>query len=109
MNAGPWTKMLVLAGLCLLSSGLLHAAEPAWPWGPLAALTAEEREQMREQIRQQWQSKSPEERQRLRDEYRERRDTMSPEERQQLREQTRERWQQHSPEPRPDPRGRRND
>jgi len=100
MSVAGWKKTLLLAGLCLVAAGSLHAQESAWPFGPLAALTPEEREQMRDQIRQQWQSKTPEERQRLKDEYRERREAMTPEQRQQFREQARERWQQSTPEQR---------
>ena len=103
---GRW---LMAAGLCLGAVGSLHAQTGlvAWEAGPLAALSPEEREQMRDQIRQQWQSKTPEERQRLREEFREKREAMSPEQRQQFREQARERWQQYSPEQRQEFRERR--
>lgn len=66
----------------------------------MAALTPEQREQMRDQIRQQWQSATPEERQKRREEFHERWESATPEQRDQMRERARERWEQLSPEQR---------
>lgn len=95
-----FVRYLALGGVGLLAVGPLHAEENFWADRSLAALTPEQREQLRDQVRQQWQNSSPEDRQRLRDEFRERRESMSPEQRQQFREQARERWQQMNPEQR---------
>lgn len=66
----------------------------------LVSMTPEQREQMRDQIRQQWQSASPEERQKRREEFHERWESATPEQRDQLRERAKERWEQLSPEQR---------
>lgn len=66
----------------------------------LAYLTPEQREQMRDQIRQQWQSASPEERKKHREEFQERWESATPEQREQIREHARDRWDQLSPEQR---------
>lgn len=64
---------------------------PQW-----AELSIEQRQQMREQIRQHWQSQPPEERERMRSEWQQR----SPEDRQRIREEMRERFERMSPEDR---------
>ncbi|HEX5394058.1 MAG TPA: DUF3106 domain-containing protein [Rhodocyclaceae bacterium] len=66
----------------------------------LASLTLEQREQMRDQIRQQWQSASPEERKKHREEFRERWESATPEQREQIKERARDHWEQLSPEQR---------
>jgi Spy/CpxP family protein refolding chaperone len=66
----------------------------------LVYLTPEQREQMRDQIRKQWQSASPEERQKHREEFKERWEAATPEQREQLRDHARDRWEQLSPEQR---------
>jgi Spy/CpxP family protein refolding chaperone len=66
----------------------------------LVYLTPEQREQMRDQIRKQWQSASPEERKKHREEFRERWEAATPEQREQIREHARDRWEQLTPEQR---------
>lgn len=68
--------------------GLGHAAaeSPQSEEHKVAALTPEQREQMRDQIRQQWQSATPEERERRREEFRERWESATPEQRERWRE-----------------------
>lgn len=90
-------KALLLGGLGLAQAVVLHAAPPPPPV-MVATLTPEQREELREQIRRQWQNRSPEERDRLKEEFRARREAMTPEQRQQFREQARERWQQYGPD-----------
>jgi hypothetical protein len=65
-----------------------------------AELSPEQREQLRRQIRDQFQYASPEERQKLREEKREQFERMSPEEKQQMRQQLRERFERMPPEER---------
>jgi hypothetical protein len=60
------------------------------PWRErLAGLSPEQRQQMREQIREQWQNRPPEDRQRMREEFRDQRE-FRREDRQRLREDVRE-------------------
>lgn len=66
----------------------------------LAALTPEERQRLREQIRDQWQNRPPEERDRLKDEFRRRRQEPPPDPRREQREPLRDRLQQMPPEDR---------
>lgn len=68
----------------------------------LSYLSPEERDRMRDQIRQQWEQMSPEERQRHREEWRNRWQRVPPEERQRHREEFRQRWERLSPEQRQD-------
>lgn len=65
----------------------LHATTASVLW---AALSPEQREQMRSQIREHREQMSAEERQQRREKMRERRESLSPEERQLLRERIRE-------------------
>lgn len=87
----------VLLSACGTAMAWSTALPPLPPFGgpearQYAALSPEQREQMREQIRQQQGDNRPaEERPRMRE-------IMSPEQRQQFREQARERWQQQPPE-----------
>ncbi len=60
------------------------------PWSQrLAGLSPEQRQQMREQIREQWQNRPPEDRQRMREEFHDQRE-FRREDRQRLREDVRE-------------------
>lgn len=90
-----WIRIFSCCGLKTEVSAA--ASEPP---EKLAYLTPEQREQMRDQIRQQWQSASPEERKKHREEFRERWEAASPEQREQIREHARDRWEQLSPEQR---------
>ena len=116
-------RLLMVIAACLLGgyAGLGNAvvvktlpADASLAWQPaspgskddasapvqLAALSPEERERMRSQIREHWEQASPEERPRMREERHERWQQMPPEERQRRREEMHERWQQMSPEQR---------
>lgn len=66
----------------------------------IAALTPDERQRLREQIRDQWQNRPPEERERLKDEFRRRRQDPPPDQRWDQREPLRDRLQQMPPEDR---------
>lgn len=71
-----------------------------------AELSPEQREQLRRQIRDQFQHAPPEERQKLREEKREQFERLSPEEKQQMRQQLRERFERMPPEEREERRRR---
>lgn len=79
-----------VAGVCLHPAGAFASADDSVEPMHLAALSPEQREQMRQQMREHWRQLPPEQRQEQRREWRERRQQMSPEERQQAR----EAWQQ---------------
>lgn len=101
----PSSRIVSTCASALTAWLLLSAAAGAMAWSSVpmttfggtgarqyAALSPEQRERMREQIRQQQEDDRPvEERPRMRE-------VMSPEQRQQFREQARERWQQQPPE-----------
>ncbi len=82
-----------------VSSGQLQVFLPE---AKLSYLSPEERDRMRDQIRQQWEQMSPEDRQRHREEWRNRWQRVPPEDRQRHREEFRQRWERLSPEQRQD-------
>lgn len=91
--------LLTLCGATLIGfAGLAQAQEAAT--GNIGGYTAEEREALRERMKERYDQMTPEERDAMRETFRERHESMTPEERDAIREKIRERRDAMTPEER---------